>query len=394
MNLFNIALKNTFHKPLNAVLSIVLVAFSVGLIAVLQYAYNQITQKFQTNIAGIDMVVGAKGSPLQLVLSALFQVDAPTGNISWADAQKIAKHKLVRTAIPLAYGDSYQNYKIVGSDSQYIAHFGVKIAKGRLFSQDFEVCVGAEIAQKYQLKIGSQFYSTHGTQNAEENEHKANAYTVVGILQPTQSLLNQLVVCNLGSIWRVHQHEGEQAEPPEITAMLLKFKTPMALMQLPRYVNTSTNLQAALPNIEINRLLTLLGVGESALTALAWLIMLVSGISIFIAVFNNVQQRRPELALMRIMGAQPWQLGILVLFEAIFLVVFGYGIGILCSRIALFALAQQVAENFQYQFNSFFMLQPNELILLAACFFVAILAAILPAVLAYFTPIAQAINHE
>ena len=217
----------------------------------------------ERNMKDIDIVLGAKGSPLQLILANVYHIDAPTGNISLREAEEVIKHPMIESGIPLAYGDNYRGYRIVGSNHTYPEHYGVEIAKGKLWKDDFEVTLGARIAEETGLEIGDTFYSSHGLTDST-NVHADKAFTVVGILSRSETVVDKLILTGLESVWGVHATEEEQNLSPEelyasreITAMLIKKRSPMAIMNVAKALE-GTDMQVALPAIEINRLKRLL----------------------------------------------------------------------------------------------------------------------------------------
>ncbi len=340
----------------------------------------------------IDLVLGAKGSPLQLILSSVYQMDAPPGNISYQEAEVWMKKPAVESAVPLAYGDNYLGYKIVGTTDAYMKHFDLKLREGKVFSSDFEVVVGAGIADNIGLKIGDTFFGTHGDA-AEGEVHDHHAYKVVGILSESGKIADQLILSNIESVWHMHEHEhGEEAdvhadatehEGKEITAVLLKLRNNMAKVMWQRIIPQNTEMQAASPILEINRLFTLFGVGITALKYLAYGIMLISGISIFVALYNTLKERKYEFALLRITGASKMQLLWLVLLESIFLCSIGFILGIIFGRVGLYFISVSSQEEFKMAFNPFDFLWKEEGSLLLATLLVGIVAAVIPALKAY-----------
>ena len=292
---------------------------------------ESLDDSFKKNIKGIDMVIGAKGSPLQLILSSVYHIDNPTGNIPQSEAEKLKKHPLVEQGIPLAFGDNYKGYKILGTTAEYVELYEGKIAEGKLWENDFEVVLGGVLAEILDLKIGDEFFSSHGLVG-DINAHEDHAFTVVGIVEKSGTVLDQLILTGLESIWGVHEEHGHEEEEEQdhgegeehnhaegeehdhdhaeekerdITSMLIKFRSPMGMMQLPRMVNSETSMQAALPAIEVNRLFDLFAVGIQLIRGIAIAIMIISGISIFISLYNNLLDRKYELALMRSLGGYP-----------------------------------------------------------------------------------------
>jgi putative ABC transport system permease protein len=216
MNLFKIAWSNVRSKPLNTSLSVMMLAFGVAVISLLLLLEKQLSTKFNRNIKDIDFVLGAKGSPMQLILANVYHVDAPTGNINIADAQRIIRNPMVKEAIPLAYGDNYEKWRIVGTTSKYPEHYGCELAAGNMFANTFEVTLGATVAAQTGLKVGDTFVSMHGYDDKTENaSHAEHPFTVVGVLKPADCAIDNLILTPLESVWEVHEHEAEHAEGEE-----------------------------------------------------------------------------------------------------------------------------------------------------------------------------------
>ena len=369
-----IAWRNLASKPLSTALSIALLAFGVGMVSLMMLAEHQLRDAFDRNIKDIDMVLGAKGSPLQLILANVYHVDAPTGNIRLADAEKVMRHPYVAEAIPLAYGDNFQRYRIVGTEPSYVEHYGAELAEGRLWETPFEVVVGARVAREAGLKLGDTFFSSHGLLD-ETDVHTDKTFTVVGVLEESRSVLDQLLLCNVQTVWGVHEHEGEEVDP-EVTAVLLKKRNPLAVLTLPNLIS-DTNMQIALPAIEVNRLTQNFGLGLGTLRTIALLIMALSFASIFISVYDSLLARRYELALMRTMGSTARGLYGSLLLEGGLLSVGGVVLGAAVSRVGIALLATLVEDKFRYDLNALAIL-PSEWLLAAAAIAVGLLAAAIP----------------
>jgi putative ABC transport system permease protein len=413
-----VAFKNILHKPLNAVLSLVLLTSSICIISVLIHIQEIFEKNFSNNLKGIDLVMGASGSPLQLILSAVYQIDNPTGNIKLKEAEPWMNHPFVAKAIPLAYGDSYNEYKIVGTTPAYLAHFNVEIAEGVIFTNNFEVVVGADVAKNLNIKIGDKLISQHGMAE-DAHAHEDKPYVVTGILKNSGSVADKLLLCTIESVWEVHEehihdeededhdhehsescthgHEEEESENEseseseseevnedrQITAVIFSFKNKMASLLWPRQINENTSMMMASPAIEINRLFTLFGVGIDALYYLAIGIMFISCLSIFIALYNTLKERKYELALMRVSGANRFQLLSLVLFESIWLCIVGFILGIITSRLVLFLISNATETQYKISFNPFVFNYEKEGLLLVLTIIVGIISAIIPAVKAF-----------
>src|SRR5690606_301838 len=160
-------------------------------------------ERIDTNARGIDLVVGAKGSPMQLILCNIFHIDFPTGNIKLHEADRIAANRLVKQAIPMALGDSYRGYRIVGTTAAYAAHYGGELAQGTWWSAPMEVTIGSAVAQALDLSMNATFHSNHGLSN-DGHAHEAHPFIVKGIMAPTQTVLDNLILTSVESIWHVH----------------------------------------------------------------------------------------------------------------------------------------------------------------------------------------------
>ena len=169
--LFKISWKNILDKKLNSFLCILLMTLGIAMISLLMLLGKQLQDKFAKNISGIDLVVGAKGSPLQLILSSVYQIDNPTGNVYLDDVQAIAQNPMVKEMIPLSMGDNYQGYRILGTNKKYFEHFKTKFAYGSMFKANLEVVLGGQTALNNNLKIGDSFASSHGL-DSEGEKHE------------------------------------------------------------------------------------------------------------------------------------------------------------------------------------------------------------------------------
>lgn len=374
--------------------------FGITIISLLLLLNKQLDDQFRKNIKGIDMVLGAKGSPLQLILSSIYQIDSPTGNIPLDEAERLTRNPMIKTAIPLSMGDNYRSFRIVGTNKKYLDHFGATVAQGKLFQQGLDVVIGPRVAAVAGLKIGDTFAGSHGLDKDGEVHANTN-YKVVGILSPTNTVTDQLILTPLSSVWAIHEHhekhtetasEPEEEAPREITSMLIKFRNPMGMM-LARGINSNSKLQAALPNIEINRLFSLLGVGVETLQGLAVVIMLISGISVFVSLYNSLKERRYEMALMLSMGATRAQLFGILLLEGLVLALLGFGLGILFSRVGLWLFSGSVSSEYHYNLAAFGIL-PEEWMLLGVAILIGLLAAALPALGVYRMNISRTLAEE
>lgn len=394
-------------KPLNTVLNIFLLALGIAVITVLLLFSKQLNEKISTNTKGIDLVVGAKGSPLQLILCNIFHIDFPTGNIKLNEAEQLSRHRLVKSAIPLALGDSYQNFRIIGTNRSYAELYQAEIDLGRWWAMNFEVVVGATAAKISKLKLGDSFSSAHGL--VKEGQTHERMYIVKGILKPTHSVMDNLILTNVGSVWKVHEEhkdgikkwiEGTKIINPsslvpaveagdstlEITSLLIKYRNPLAVIQLPRFINTQTNMQAASPAFETARLFSILGVGVDALMGFAYVLIFISGLSIFIALYNSLKERQYDLAIMRSMGASRGKLLFATILEGTILTVLGSLIGLVLGHMVLFVFTVLVSQS-QSTGISALVFYPEEAFIFGGSFVLGIMCSLIPGFQAYRTDI-------
>ena len=410
MSPLKISWKSLWSKPLSSALNIMLIAFGTGILTILLLASRQIGEKLDNNAKDIDLVVGAKGSPLQLILSSIYYIDFPTGNIPLKAAQELAHSPFVKKAVPLAQGDNYQGIRIVGTDSNFVSIYKLKTATGKFWKEDFEVTIGSAVAQNQKLKPGDTFFGAHGLTGSSDI-HKKHAYKVVGILTPQGNVTDNLILTNISSVWKMHEdHEQEEAaehhhtagkhrpdqaehqEEKEITALLIQYRSPMSVVMFPRMVNSSTNLQAASPAMESTRLFSLIGVGVDTLQWFAALIMLIAAISVFVNLYNSLKERSYDLAIMRTLGASRGQLFCIVIFEGILLTLAGTVIGVVLGHLVLQFIGNY-QESSQARLSGFIFLK-DEIYLFAAGLAIGIFAAIIPALQAYRSNISKILSKN
>ena len=327
-------------RPLGAALNVLLLGLGLASITFLLLVGHQLNQAFARDLAGIDVVVGAKGSPMQLILSGVLHVDVPPpGNVPLQAVQALAKNPLVAQLIPISLGDSFQGFRIVGSSHDYPALYAATLAQGRLWDAPMQVVLGATTAAKLGASLGQSFKGSHGL-GGGGHVHGDSAYTVVGILAPSGSVLDRLILTDTASVWQTHEDSTTldaedrrvMEEEREVTMALVRYTTPLAAVSFPRFVNTRTEMQAAAPAVEITRMLSLLGLGSDVLRAFAGVLLLTAGLSVFIALWGAVRERRGDLALLRMLGAPPSKVAALLLCEALWLGLLAAALGLLLGQ--------------------------------------------------------------
>ena len=417
-------------KPLNTLMSVLLFALSVGLITFLVLFNHQLKKGLENNLAGIDLVIGAKGSPLQLILNSMYHIDAPTGNMPIKEVAPFLnpKHTLVAAAVPLSLGDSYGAYRIVGAPPSIFRFYGCTHVEGNTYQKDFDVVIGSVVAKKLHMHVGDEFYSTHGLEENPDLAHDHGApFVVTGILQPTGTVLDQLILCTPQTVWKVHEHDSTstktdtdghvghdhhekehhhsslpviridttatqvltdtilaqlKSQPDkEITSILVKFKsrTNIQSLNLLRNINVNTGVMAASPALEINRLYAMMGSGTDALRYIALLIAAVAAISIFISLYTSLKERRYEMALLRVGGAGPGKLFLMIITEGLWIAILGLLLGLAIGHIGMNLAGDVLEKGYKYQFTGWMWVK-EEYWIMAGAIIVGFLAAVLPAI--------------
>jgi putative ABC transport system permease protein len=395
MNLASLSASYLRARPLQTALSLLLLALGVGTIVLLILVVGQMEERMHRDARGIDLVVGAKGSPMQLMLSGIYHADAPTGNIPLASIGAISKNRMVRKAIPLALGDSWRGYRIVGAPKSYAEHYEAQLAAGRYYEKTMEAVLGAEVAARTGVRVGGTFKGAHGM--GTEGEEHDMPYTVVGVLQRTNSVIDRLVLTSIESVWHVHEEQqGPEDEADrkaleaarEVTVVLVQYASPLAAATLPRQINSQSELQAASPAYETARLFRIVGVGVEALRGFAALLIVAAALSVFIALYTALEERRYDLAVMRTLGASPGKLFGLLMVEGVTLAILGSLIGVALGHILASALGAWLEAQQQYPVTGLEW-RSEELWLLLVALTVGVVAALLPAWRAYRTEVSR-----
>lgn len=401
MSLFAIAMTYLRSRLSNSILHIVLMALGVAMMSALLLFGHQLQERLYKDSANIDAVVGAKGSPLQLILSTIQHMDMPTGNIPLSDARRIQQHPNIKQAIPISLGDTFQRFRIVGTEKSYLALYNAGLSEGSVWSKPMQAVIGAQVAGDAGLQIGDTLVGSHGLVETGDN-HANHPYHVVGILQPTGRAIDRLVITSLESVWELHDddhhahdsHEHHHTLAPqtsdnkEVTALLIQYRTRAAALTFAREINRHTSMQAASPALEMARLVDLIGVGTETLVAIGAVLVGISLLGVLIALFNAVQERRYDLALFRTFGATHRTILSLVLIEGMTIAIIGSMLGVVLGVGGVLLLG----EFTEFGFGELVLL-PQLFWLLAAVWLLAFIACLVPALQVYRFNIREVLIH-
>ena len=415
------------YRFLNSFLSIMLTAFGVSIALLISQFGNHIQNRINLDGQGIDIVVGAKGSPLQLILSSVYHIDIPTGNIAYSKAKKIMNNPQIEESIPLALGDNWRGFRIVGTTTNYIRHYDMSLSTGRYWDQNFEVVVGSSV----NLDIGDEFMGVHGLLE-DGSSHEEHKYNVVGILKPSGTVIDRLILTSLNSVLDIHglhkvdnsfeknhehQHDHEHHKEEhhdvhehdhdkekhknedekhhkhtkndketyktnelgssEITALLIKTKSPIANINLPRSINRESSLQAANPALEINRLISLFGIGSKSFAILSLILILIASLNIFSGLASNLENRMGDLAVLRAVGFSKKRIFKIIVLEGILVVLIGILLGILIGFLLFSILTHNIFT--LHTTNASLIFNLDFILIILFVFFAGLIAAIFPA---------------
>lgn len=402
MSLARLAIAYAWRRPLSTLLVVVLLAVGVATIALTLILARELDDRLARDAAGIDLVVGAKGSPLQLVLAGVYHVDVPPGNIPLSAIAELRANPQIAEVVPLALGDSLRGFRIVGTEPSFANLYGGTLREGRLWEKPLEAVLGSAVARATGLAVGDAFAGSHGLAEGG-GEHADSPYRVTGILAPTGTVLDRLVLTAIASVWDVHDahradagtgaqeaaggahaghaqdqdahapaarreaehHQDERrdgahgagdrapraggakaAQSParEVTLALVRYGSPLAAASLPRAINHDTALVAASPAYETARILTVFGAGVALVRGFALLLMAASGLMLFVALAQAFEDRRYDLAILRTLGASRWQVAGVLLIESLVLAAAGAALGLALAHGAALSIGAVLPE--------------------------------------------------
>lgn len=408
---------------LNCLLSIFLTAFGLSIALLITQLGSHIEERLEKDGRGIDIVIGAKGSPLQLILSSVYHFDIPTGNIPYSDAKKIVNHPQIKSAIPLALGDNWKGFRIVGTSNNYLSHYDANLKKGRTWNKEYEVVIGSSI----DLDVGSELIGSHGLLD-QDNLHD-NKYKVTGVLERTGTVLDRLILTSLDSVLKIHgmettshqnelhlkSHDGDHdheletdahvdeihgeheehlhdSATPEITAYLVTTRSPVANINLPREINRDSSFQAANPAVEMARLTSMLGLGSKSFAILSFILIVIASLSIFSGLAANLENRISDLAVLRAIGYAKNRIFKIICLEGTIITILGIFFGILIG-FQTFNLFVQIVSPLKITQASF-SFSLNFVLLIFSVFSSGIIASIFPAYRASKISVAKQLSRN
>ncbi len=351
---FSLAVRSLLNRRATAFLTMLTVAISVALFTSVETLRTSAKDSFENTIYGTDLIVGARSSPIGLLLYSIFHMGDATNNVSWESYQAVSGARGVEWTAPISLGDSHRGFRVVGTTDAFFEHYqyagGRRLAlrDGVRFSGVEQAVIGAAVARDLDYALGDEIIIAHGLGEVSFVEHDENPFVIVGILETTGTPTDRSVLVSLESIELIHGADPDDLEPTAITAFLVGMQEPAAALRLLRQVNTYTGepLLAIIPGPTLAQLWTLVGTVERTLAGVAALVVLTGLISILAAILTSLNERRREMAILRALGARPGHVAALLVSEAAFTAFAGAVLGVALSYGAMTVAAPMLESRF------------------------------------------------
>lgn len=405
--ILHITARSIWNRRSTVGLTVLVVALSVALLLAVERLRNDARASFAATISGTDLVIGARSGPVQLLLYSVFHIGNATSNLSWDSYQAVTRHKAVAWSVPLSLGDSHRGFRVVGTDEGFFRHVRtgdkrpLSFQAGEPFHALFDAVIGAEVADRLSYAVGQRIVLAHGAGDISLAEHADKPFTVAGILARTGTPIDRSVLVSLPAIEAIHiEWQGGaplpglripvedlpkfNLAPRTITAALVGLKSRAAVFQVQRFVNdyAAEPLLAILPGATLQELWSVVAVAEQALLAVSALVVLVGLAGLAAVMIASLGERRRELAILRALGAGPWQIFALLACESLALTLAGIGL----SLVLFYGAAAAVAPWAEAQHGlvlSLALPSAREWGLLALVVAAALVASVVPGLRAY-----------
>lgn len=405
--LLSLAWHSLRNRAGSVALTLLALMLSVMLVVGVEHVRQQARESFGRTISGVDLIVGARTSPLNLLLYSIFRIGNASNDVSWETFEALARQKQVAWAIPLALGDSHRGYRVIGTTGVYFEQFRygsaqpLMFAKGSGFTSPFAAVIGADVARTLGYDLGERIVLSHGLGTSSIARHDDAPFEVTGILTPTGTPVDQSVHITLQGMEAIHVGWANgtplpgrtvdysaaalaDLHPARVTAVLIGLQSRSAVFGLQRSLNeyARESLTAILPGVALAELWSLLGAGERLLAAVSALVMMATLLGMATMLLASMRERSRELALYRAIGARPWFLLVLIELEAVLITLGGVVGGVLLVWLGLWLGQSLLQERFGL-FVERWPLSPRTIVLLGIVLVAAIVLAAVPAIAAY-----------
>jgi putative ABC transport system permease protein len=404
-----LAWRSLCNRPVTSSLTVLSIAISVALMLGVDAMRSSARESFSGTISGVDLVVGARGGSLQLLLYTVFRIGTPSNNISWETYQRFRDHKAVAWTIPYSLGDSHRGFRVVGTSNEFYTRYRYRKGRELRFREGsapadlFAVAIGADVARTLGYRVGQKIVLSHGIGNAAGiYDHGDKPFTVSGILDSTATPIDRSLYVSLAGITAIHV-DWQQGAPPmpgdevsaedarkrelpveQITSFLLKARSRIDTLRLQREINTYNDepLSAIIPGVALQELWGTVRYVEDALLVVSLFVILAGLLGMVIALHATLNERRREMAILRSVGAGPGLVFALFLLEALLLSLAGCVLGVLLVQ-GLMPWLQGLIEREFGLYVEYGGLTTMAWRYLAGILGAAVLAGLLPAFRAY-----------
>ena len=404
---FRLVTKSLLNRKGSVFLTIIAMSVSIFVLLGVEHIRNQAKKNFQSTVSGVDLIVGARTGSLNLLLYSVFRIGAPTNNLGWDSYTRIASDPAVKWSIPISLGDSHKGYRVVGTTSDYFTHFSygtrnrLQFASGEPFLKIFDVVLGSEVAEKLRYSIGTNVVLAHGLGKTSFSLHEDKPFRVVGILAPTGTPVDQSLQVSLQGMEAIHnnqrvtqklretpininQIELQQFQPKTITAFMLGLTSKIATFKVQRKINNFSTepLTAILPGVALSELWQMMKVIENTLRLVSVLILISALLGLSALMLASIRERQHEIYLLRVIGAPPMFLFLLIELEALLISMVSIAIGTLALFTGLLITSDLLASNYGLNISANIFAQNN---LTYACMIIlaTMIAAAIPSFTAY-----------
>lgn len=408
MTLLDLTARSLWNRRGTVLLTVLSIAISVALLLGVQKMRTAAQESFASTVSGVDLIVGARSGPLNLLLYSVFRVGDATANVSWASYQKIARHPDVAWTIPVSLGDSHRGFRVMGTTTDYFRHFrfaggrSLQFQSGQPFEDLYDAVLGADAARELGYGLGDAIVVAHGLGAVSFAEHKDKPFRVAGILEHTGTPVDRTVHVSLEAITAIHidwqsgmQATGEASvsaeaardsdlTPDSITAFFVGMQSRVMTFTMQRAVNEYRQepLLAIIPGVALSQLWQLVGVADRAMLIIAVFVVIAGLLGMLTAILTSLQERRREMAILRSVGAGPRHVFGLLVMEAGLVASLGVALGVALT-FGLLAVAQPLLERRFGVFLQIGGLAIMDLLILGAIVLAALLMGLLPAWRAY-----------
>lgn len=414
--LLRLAWSSLVNRRMSVLLTLAAITMSVVVVIGVEHIRGQTRDSFSRTVSGVDLIVGARTSQINLLLYSVFRIGNATNNISWESYREVAQAESVAWSIPISLGDSHEGYRVMGTNGDYFEFFRygqqtpLSFEQGRAFNGPFEAVLGYEVARTLGYRPGDRITLSHGLGNVSFSNHDDAPFSIVGVLAPTGTPVDQTVHISLQGMEAIHlgwrngtpvpglspdyaSLDPEELEPDAITAFLLGLDSRIAVFGMQRAINEykPEALTAILPGVALAELWQTVGVAEKVLGLISALVMLATLLGMVSMLLSSMKERRREIALYRAVGAHSSTILVLIELESLLISVAGIAGGFLLVWFVLLTSQDWLVRQYGLAIDPL-PLNANILWFMLAIVGTALLLAVIPAFVAYRSSLASRLS--